>query len=437
MRRLPSLARTGCSRCSPPRRSPSWRSAGWWRRTSGSPLKRLASSTIGSAKGSISSTTCSSRPARYGASCSTRFTPRTPTASSSTSISRDPPKPGSGSCWKAALRSCRPTEPGPRANPSRRRGPTTCRRATRWWASFSRGAPRGGGPRRTGRDRAVQSRAQRHRGSQGQLRGRRRGPGRSRACPMRRARPGAWDLIVLSALLLVAIGVFLVKRRASLEAGLRVKTDFLTTMSHELRTPLTGVIGITDLLQTASIPRPSATWCGCCRTNATTLLALINNVLDYSRIDARADDAVAAALPAPCAGRRSAGRGQRGGLAQGSRARLCDRRRRRRRHRRRGPRAAGALNLLSNAVKYTERGEIAIRVSAAPESHGVVGRDHRRSRHRNRDPRRPAAASLPVVQPDRAGGAQQVGGTGLWTRAISDRLSRLLGGSDRSDKPAR
>src|SRR5678815_399960 len=55
-------------------------------------------------------------------------------------------------------------------------------------------------------------------------------------------------LIVLSALLLVAIGVFLVKRRASLEAGLRVKTDFLTTMSHELRTPLTGVIGITDLL---------------------------------------------------------------------------------------------------------------------------------------------------------------------------------------------
>ena len=59
---------------------------------------------------------------------------------------------------------------------------------------------------------------------------------------------GRLGLIVLSALLLVAIGVFLVNRRASLEVGLRVKTEFLTTMSHELRTPLTGVIGISDLL---------------------------------------------------------------------------------------------------------------------------------------------------------------------------------------------
>jgi signal transduction histidine kinase len=65
---------------------------------------------------------------------------------------------------------------------------------------------------------------------------------------------GRLALIVVSALLLMVIGVYLVNRRASLEAVLRVKTDFLTTMSHELRTPLTGVIGITDLLQTAQIP---------------------------------------------------------------------------------------------------------------------------------------------------------------------------------------
>jgi signal transduction histidine kinase len=84
----------------------------------------------------------------------------------------------------------------------------------------------------------------------------------------------------------VAIGVFLVNRRASLGACLRVKNDFLTTMSHELRTPLTGVIGITDLLQTAPIPPAQRDLVRMLRTNATTLLALINNVLDYSRIDA-------------------------------------------------------------------------------------------------------------------------------------------------------
>src|SRR5262249_5546273 len=60
--------------------------------------------------------------------------------------------------------------------------------------------------------------------------------------------------LVLSALLLVAVGVYLVNRRNSLEVVLRVKSDFLTTMSHELRTPLTGVIRITDLLWTPSGP---------------------------------------------------------------------------------------------------------------------------------------------------------------------------------------
>src|SRR3954463_2618588 len=93
-------------------------------------------------------------------------------------------------------------------------------------------------------------------------------------------------LIVLSALLIVAIGVHLVNRRASLETVLRVKTDFLTTMSHELRTPLTGVIGITDLLQAAPMPGAQRELVRMLRTNATTLLALVNNVLDYSRIDA-------------------------------------------------------------------------------------------------------------------------------------------------------
>jgi signal transduction histidine kinase/CheY-like chemotaxis protein len=235
-------------------------------------------------------------------------------------------------------------------------------------------------------------------------------------------------LIVLSALFLVAIGVYLVNRRASLEVVLRVKSDFLTTMSHELRTPLTGVIGITDLLQTAPIPRPQRELVRMLRTNATTLLALVNNVLDYSRIDAglmvltprrfSLDAPVEEALDSvsEVASRKGLALGYvidadvPDVVADEDRVRQV------------------VLNLLSNAVKYTEAGEVAIRVSAVME------------------PNRMAAVTISVrdtgigIREDlqehlfqwfsriETTGAQRVGGTGLGL-AISDRLSRLLGGS--------
>jgi signal transduction histidine kinase/CheY-like chemotaxis protein len=233
-------------------------------------------------------------------------------------------------------------------------------------------------------------------------------------------------LIVLSALFLVAIGVYLVNRRASLEVVLRVKSDFLTTMSHELRTPLTGVIGITDLLQTAPIPHPQRELVRMLRTNATTLLALVNNVLDYSRIDAglmvltprrfsldtpveEALDSVSEAV-------------SRKGLALGyvidpdvpdvvadeDRVRQV------------------VLNLLSNAVKYTEAGEVAIQVSAAIEANAMVA-----VRISVRDTGIGIREDMQehlfqwFSQIETTGAPR---GTGLGL-AISDRLSRLLGGS--------
>src|SRR3954471_5974933 len=178
-------------------------------------------------------------------------------------------------------------------------------------------------------------------------------------------------LIVLSALLLVAIGVFLVNRRASLEVGLRVKTEFLTTMSHELRTPLTGVIGITDLLQTSSMPPSQRELVRMLRTNATTLLALINNVLDYSRIEAGLMTLSARRFPlcrpveealdavSEAAARKGLALGY--VIAPGVPDVIADEDRVRQ----------VLLNLLSNALKYTDRGEIAIRVSVDEEPDGV------------------------------------------------------------------
>jgi signal transduction histidine kinase/CheY-like chemotaxis protein len=235
-------------------------------------------------------------------------------------------------------------------------------------------------------------------------------------------------LIVLSALLLVAIGVYLVNRRASLELGLRVKSDFLTTMSHELRTPLTGVIGITDLLQTASIPPDQRELVRMLRTNATTLLALVNNVLDYSRIDASlmalTSRRFSLYTPVEEALDSVSEVASRKGLALGyvidadvpdviadeDRVRQV------------------LLNLLSNAVKYTDTGEIVIRVGAASEPDGIVAvtisvRDTGIGIRRELQER--LFQWFSQIEP---AGAQRVRGTGLGL-AISDRLSRLLGGS--------
>ena len=235
-------------------------------------------------------------------------------------------------------------------------------------------------------------------------------------------------LIVLSALLLVAMGVYLVNRRTSLEVGLRVKSEFLATMSHELRTPLTGVIGITDLLQAAPIPPAERELVRMLRTNATTLLALINNVLDYSRIDA--------GLVTPAPRRFSPCTAVEEALDSvseaASRKRLAlgyvidadvpdviadeDRVRQ------------VLLNLLSNAVKYTASGEVAIRVSAVAERHGSVALTIAVSDTGigiRKDMQGRLFRWFSQVEP---AGAQSTGGTGLGL-AISDRLSRLLSGS--------
>ncbi|MBW8865947.1 MAG: response regulator [Acidobacteria bacterium] len=235
-------------------------------------------------------------------------------------------------------------------------------------------------------------------------------------------------LIVVSALLLVTIGVYLVNRRSSLEVVLRVKSEFLTTMSHELRTPLTGVIGIAELLQSAAIPPPQRELVRMLRTNATTLLGLINNVLDYSRIDAglmaltprrfAIEAPVEEALDAvsELASRKGLALGY--VIAPGVTDVIADEERVRQ----------VLLNLLSNAVKCTEAGQIGIHVDATPDGEGA---QMVTMRVRDTGIGIPAAMQQRLfhwfsqIEPP---GGRRVGGTGLGL-AISDRLSRLLGGS--------
>ena len=164
----------------------------------------------------------------------------------------------------------------------------------------------------------------------------------------------------------VGASIILLGRLQS-SAMIQVRSAFLNTISHEIRTPLNAIVNLSKMLQATPLDDRQREFTDSLHNSSQTLLALINDVLDFSKIEseqleiedypANLSEIVERSLEmlAPRAAEKNielvyAITPQTPAVIMSDPVRLQQ----------------ILLNLLSNAVKFTESGEISVEVDAAP-----------------------------------------------------------------------